>query len=390
MIDYKIYLPYASDYEKSLLTLLKKGTRESVAAHFQISTRTLERHLKALREKAVKQGFCPDVEMEYICPAGFEVGSIKIDSKGKYVPNFKVSQPENVQLLLGAFAEAFSKKVKPLPKIASPKTTNKDLLNLYTISDFHLGMLSWARETNDDWDLDLATSLLEKAFDEMIFSSPKADECFINILGDFFHTDSILPVTPQSKHVLDSDTRYYKLVEKGVYLLRKMIDSSLQNHKKITVLVAEGNHDQNTAPLVQILLSAVYEKNTRVSVICNPRPYYHYVFGNSMLCFHHGHKRKKGADLTKVFSSDPIFRSDWGSCKYAYGHTGHLHHERVEDGGCLWTQHPTIASRDAHSARSGWSSNRACIAFTYDRRYGEKSSVYIRPDMFADKTNNSN
>lgn len=374
-IDYSKYKKFATERQLQIIHAISlEGSQSKAAKSLGITPRSLERSLKSLKETASKQGYCE--QFDYPAPDGFEVSTVRIAANGSYVPSFRQSKTPTADII-----DAFTRKIKPL-KLPKPPKTDSDLLNLYTISDYHLGMLSWARECGKDWDLDIASELLETAFLELIESSPNSETCLINILGDFFHTDGILPVTPTSKHVLDSDTRYYKLVERGVVLLRRVIEQSLKSHKYVKILVAEGNHDQNTAPIVQILLSHLYQQDNRVEVFCNPRLYYHYVFGNSMLCFHHGHKRKKGSDLTKVFSSDPFFRRDWGSCRYAYGHSGHLHHERVEDGGCLWTQHPTLAARDAYASRGGWSSQRACIAFTYHKEFGERSCVYVRPEMF--------
>lgn len=380
MLDYNVYLPYANAYQKKILNLLKTQTQAKVAQTLGVNVRTVERHLRALKETAASMGFDPSVDMQYGCPEGFRVSTVRVNEKGKYIPNFRAHKKDTT---LEKIAEAISRPIKPLAKIKEPKNVSDDFLNLYTISDFHLGMLSWSKETGEDWDLDIASDILNRSFQELIKRSENASTCLINILGDFFHIDSILPVTPASKHVLDADTRYFKLIDRGVDLIRHAVETCLKKHKKVILLIAEGNHDESTAPVIQILFNALYEKNPRVEVIKTPKNYYHYVFGNNMLCFHHGHKKRRPSDLNKVFSADPVFRADWGKCKYAYGHTGHLHHERVEDGGCLWTQHPTLAARDAYSARSGYNSMRGCISFTYHTKKGEYSSFYVRPEIVA-------
>jgi hypothetical protein len=33
-----------------------------------------------------------------------------------------------------------------------PRAVNDDLCNLYTFTDYHLGMLAWGEEGGDDWD----------------------------------------------------------------------------------------------------------------------------------------------------------------------------------------------------------------------------------------------
>ena len=98
-----------------------------------------------------------------------------------------------------------------------------------------------------------------------------------------------------------------------------------------------------------------------------------------MLGFHHGHKVKMGS-LQKIFSSEPRFREMWGKAKQCYIHTGHMHHERVvEDAGAIVEQHPTLAGRDAYSARLGHVSLRGAKVITYHAVHGEIHRTTVRP-----------
>ena len=69
--------------------------------------------------------------------------------------------------------------------IKSPKMTNSNLLNLFVITDFHFGMLSWAEETGEDWDVHIAESLLVKWFEAAIASAPDSETGVLCNLGDF-------------------------------------------------------------------------------------------------------------------------------------------------------------------------------------------------------------
>lgn len=383
-MNLKQYADYATESQTSVLKAVDtEGSTKAAAKKLGVTQRAVQRTIKRVKEKAALQGFDPEAGMDNRCPKGYKVSSVKLNSEGNYVP-FYAKPDENSEDILEDIIEALNSKIKPVKAVDKPKKLDDKLLNLYTLSDVHLGQLSWGPETGADYDLNIAVDLVKKSFSDMIQRSPKADICFINLLGDFLHIDSMIPATPASGHILDADTRYPKLLDAAIDLIKWLIQTALKTHGTVNILSAEGNHDPATSMAFSVFLKHLYEKEPRVRVVDSPRPYYSYVFGQNMLCFHHGHKRNKVNDLTRIFSFDPEFRPDFGRTKYSYGHFGHLHHIREEDSGMLWTQHPTLAGKDAYASRGGWSSQRACIAFTYHEDFGEYSSIVVRPEMFGE------
>jgi hypothetical protein len=381
---------YASDRQAEHLdALLSEGTQTKAAKKLGVSKRSFERTLKRIRDKAAKRGFNPEHDLTHPVPEPFFVKQFtrSYDSEGKIKQSWVKGEidSERFQSMVETTLETLCKDIKRAKPVAPPKGVISDFLNVYTISDFHLGMLAWHKEGGDDWDLKISKNLLVKAFSEMIATSPKAETCIINQLGDFMHSDSILPVTPASGHILDQDTRYDKLVETSLYLLRTLIDMSLASHNRVHLICAEGNHDTSSSCWLRHSFNALYEKDPRVTVEISPNPYYVFEHGNTMLGFHHGHKKKIN-DLPQFFASK--FYQEWGRCRYRYGHSGHAHHEKViavnENNGMKWVQHPTLSAKDAYSSRNGYISDRACISFTYSKKYGERCSSYVRPEIFGD------
>jgi transposase-like protein len=260
-----------------------------------------------------------------------------------------------------------------------PESCIERLCNLYTITDFHVGMLAWRREGGADWDLQIAERVLIDAFRRLISNSPRAKVCVIAQLGDFLHTDGFQPVTPASKHVLDADSRFPKIVEVAVRALRAVVNAGLERHERVHVLMAEGNHDPASSVWLRVLFRALYENEPRVTVEDSPLPYYAYQHGKTMLAFHHGHLSKK-AKLHGVFPAQ--FPKMWGATDYRYGHTGHLHHaDEKEDGGITITQHPTLAARDAYASRGAWFAARAAQSITYDSEFGQVARNIVTPEM---------
>jgi len=120
--------------------------------------------------------------------------------------------------------KAMAEDIPRLSPLQEPSQSNSNLLNCYVITDYHLGMLSWREETGEDWDVGIAESLIVKWFAQAIQQSPDAEQAVFAQLSDFLHFDGMDAVTPASKHLLDVDTRFAKLVRSAIRVLRNVID----------------------------------------------------------------------------------------------------------------------------------------------------------------------
>jgi hypothetical protein len=198
-------------------------------------------------------------------------------------------------------------------------------------------------------------------------------------LGDFLHWDGMDAVTPASKHLLDADTRFQKLVRVAIRVIRRVIDLLLRKHEEVVVLMAEGNHDPASSIWLREWLHALYENEPRVRVELNPDPYYCVEHGSTALFFHHGHKRKPAA-VDTVFAAK--FREVFGRTKHAYAHLGHLHSVDVKETNLMLVeQHRTLAAPDAYASRGGWISGRDAQVITYSKRFGEVGRLRISAQM---------
>jgi hypothetical protein len=285
---------------------------------------------------------------------------------------------------LEALREALDGIKAELPRaapVAPPDAVLADLCNLYTFTDYHLGALCWHREGGSDWDLTIAERTLNSAMLAMIAQSPKAHTAVINIQGDFLHTDGKLPLTPASKHVLDADTRFPKLRQAAIRVIRRMIGWALESHSAVHLIIAEGNHDEESSGWLADLFTVFYENEPRLSVNDSQLPFYVMEWGETMLGVHHGHK-VKNEQLPLLFAAQ--FPEAWGRTRKREIHCGHRHHrDEKEYNGVTVIQHPTLAARDAYAARGGWIADRAAQAITYHRKFGQVGRVSICPEMLA-------
>lgn len=276
---------------------------------------------------------------------------------------------EQLYALQRAAVEELKKELPPLKRIVAPKSSEADLATLYTMTDCHVGMLAWDKETGADWDLALAEDVLCGTLLRMIAAAPASTVGILNQLGDFLHFDSLKPLTPEHGHILDADSRYQKIVVVAVRILRRVITAMLEKHKEVKVFMAEGNHDPAGSVWLRVLFAQLYADNPRVTVGMSPNPYVVYSHGKTLLGFYHGHLAKL-KDVPQIFAAQ--FRKEWGQAEYVYIHTGHKHHvEEKEHPGVKVIQHPTLAAPDAYAARGGWLSKRQATSMTYSRETGE-------------------
>lgn len=276
---------------------------------------------------------------------------------------------EQTKILQQVVLEAMKEQIVPLPPIESPQIADIDLLTLYTMTDCHVGMLAWDKETGTDWDLDIAERCLVGTLLKMIAAAPASAIGILNQLGDFLHFDSLQPLTPTNHHVLDADSRYQKVVKVAVRILMRVISAMLEKHESVHVKMMEGNHDPAGSVWLRVMFSLLYADNPRVTVDQSPNPYSVYQHGKTFLGFYHGHLAKLG-NTPQIFAAQ--FRKEWGTSEFCYIHTGHKHHvEEKEHPGVKVIQHPTMSAPDAYAARGGWLSKRQATSMTYHRDLGE-------------------
>jgi hypothetical protein len=359
------------------------GTYRDAAAALGVTSTAIRQSIAIMERNAARQGYAPEHDMTRTVPDGFQVKGVSTyyNADGKPIGQWVKSSADDLrrkQLM----EEAFEAMADELPRIEPSVTQSihiQSLCNLYVMTDCHVGMLAWHKEGGADWDLKIAERVLTGCFEQMVMSSPQAGTGIVAQLGDWLHSDGLVPVTPTSHHILDQDGRFSKIVQVSIRILRRLVDFALVRHEKVIILMAEGNHDMASSVWLRIMFKALYENEPRVQVIDSELPYYVYRHGKCMIAFHHGHIKKNDA-LPILFASQ--YANIWGETIKRYAHTGHRHHvEEKEHSGMTVVQHPTLAARDAYAARGGWMAERQVSAITYHETYGQVSKITVIPEM---------
>lgn len=306
-----------------------------------------------------------------------------IDAEGRIITQH-IMERATAESQAAAFAAAVEAIKEDLPRVTimpAPAYSKPDLLNQFTVTDNHFGMLAHAEETGADYDLKIAEQLLLDWFASAIDCAPAAHTAVLAQLGDLLHHDSLESVTPAHRHVLDADSRLHKVIRVVIRTFRRIIDMLLQKHKHVHVVMASGNHDPASSVWVRELLATIYENEPRISVDVSPKLYYSFEWGKTGLYYHHMHKRGV-KDLDRVFAG--MFREMYGRCEFNYGHGGHLHSDAVVSTQLMHIErHETLAAPDAYAAGGGWLSGRSAKIITYSKDHGEVGRLTLRPAMVA-------
>lgn len=268
-------------------------------------------------------------------------------------------------------------RIEPIPLRC--REHRHDLLTVYPVGDHHLGMLSWAQETGDDYDLDIGTRLLENAMSHLIDIAPASEECLIAFLGDFAHYDSFDSVTPTNRNLLDADGRFPKLVRASIRCMRRAIELAAEKHARVRVIVEIGNHDLSSSIFLMEALANIYELNSRISIDTSPKHFHYYTFGKCLLGTHHGHGVKPDK-LPIIMATDRA--EDWGRCQHRTWMTGHIHSQTFYDfPGCSVESFRVLAPQDAWAANKGFRSRRDMKSLVFHKEYGEVSRMTVSPLM---------
>ncbi len=389
--DLEALKPFATTERQGQIidSVIQHRSARAAARALGIHHSTVAATVKRVRKNAAIRGHSPEHDMTKVAPEPFIVRGVSTyygkegEVRGQWVKT-KIDE-QNYQDLLAALATALAEELPRLPPSMPPNVAALApyLLNLYILTDVHLGMLASHTEGGADWDLKIAEQVVTRCFMAMMEASPAASTCIIGQMGDWFHFDGFEAVTDRSGHVLDASARFHEVMQAGVRLLRRLIEAALLKHTLVVVLIAEGNHDQRSANWLQIMFESLYENDPRVMIVRTPKPYYAHQHGKTALFFTHGHL-SDDKSLPLLFASD--FPLIWGTATKRYIHTGHKHTPEVTPfPGGIHEKHPTLAAKDAHASRHPWRSQREASSIIYHSEFGQVARFNVTPEMVSDQ-----
>jgi predicted phosphodiesterase/DNA-binding CsgD family transcriptional regulator len=270
---------------------------------------------------------------------------------------------------LKAFVEQLNSQVVQAKKTHKPsaKGKSKDLLPTIIIGDAHLGMRADATETRErDFDSKIASAEILEAIDYLVDAAPAAEEAMLINVGDFMHANSHKNTTANLTP-LDVDTRIEKVMRIAADTMIHSITRMLEKHSKVSVVMARGNHDSDTAIAVAMILAYRYAKEPRVTIL-EPHGFHTYTtFGKNLIAVTHGDKApsRRLADVLPRLSV-------WSKTSHRYWILGHFHSKLAEqfDNSVVIERFGTLAPSDSWHASKFYKSPSIMNQIVYRRSGG--------------------
>lgn len=243
--------------------------------------------------------------------------------------------------------------------------TMSELLSLYILTDAHIGMYAWEKETGgQSYDVDLAERDICDSFTAVTSLIPSGGEAVLILNGDTLHADNSDNQTPASKHILDVDGRQFKILDAAIRSIAWVIEHLLTKHEKVKVRVSRGNHDQNAHHILTFALAERYRDTGRVTVVKDPNELFMIRHGSVLIASEHGDRAKAETFVHKVADVCPY----WSDAPFRYGFSGHVHKHQVSRiGGMLWHSLDAFCPVDSYSSRFPGRRNQSAMVFCKER-----------------------
>lgn len=331
---------------------------------------------------AARRGIAPG-HFEHGVAPGFLMGKVTVQrgAEGQVERTWERQSPDREQMFeaIRTALEDLTQQVQGLAPITpEPGWCDEDLLTVIPMGDPHFGLLTWARETGDAFDLDIGERLTFAAVDRLASLTPPSGRALLLNLGDYFHADNGTNRTPQSGNPLDVDGRFPKIASVGFRAMIRCVRRLLEKHRVVYVRNNPGNHDPHQAAMLTIAVQAYFHDEPRVIVEDTPSAFYFHRFGKQLIGSTHGDGPKL-AELPLIMANDAP--QDWAASEFRVWHCGHVHHDQIKElVGCTVETHRTLASGDAWHRWKGYRAGRDMKAIVYHREYGEDVRIRCGPE----------
>lgn len=296
-----------------------------------------------------------------------------LKTKGASI-QFRVPEAESgAESIVEAIKEGLATVPPALP--ADAPQAPSELCALFPVADLHVGLLTDAEETGNDWDTKIASKAFQETFGKLVSVTPSAGTAVLCQLGDLLHVDDQQNVTPSSKHQLDVDSRYFMILRRAVASMKWAIEALRRKYPMVVYNGSPGNHDPHASVAVTLALAEHYRDIPDVHINEEANEFFLHEFGANMTVCHHGHKVKPERLVHFVAAQWP---EAWGRTKHRIALSGHIHHERAIDiGGMTFESIGTIIPRDAYAYSHGYTARRGLCSITLHETDGEISRARV-------------
>ena len=248
--------------------------------------------------------------------------------------------------------------------------------------DLHFGLLAWAPETGENYDVTIARRIMGDAVAQIAERTRGLGVAgyMLPIGNDLFHVNDPTGLTPMSKNRLDVDSRLPKIFSEARLALCSAVEV-LAEIAPVELIWVPGNHDPQTSYWMLQVLAARYAGNERVTVDTSPKPRKVWRYGINLLWLLHGCDlaQKNEKALPGLFASEAA--GLWAPGQYREVHRGHTHKKNElwftaaeTYGGVVVRTIPSLVATDDWHFRKGFvETSKTAQFFVWNREYGLES-----------------
>lgn len=218
------------------------------------------------------------------------------------------------------------KRFRFSPHPGGPRLKKEKFLIELSLYDSHINKLCWNAETDNDYDLTIATTLIHNAIIDLLDAVshlPAAKLIFV-LGNDFFNTDNLKSETTAGTRVDSTDDRFTKIFDAGLSAISAAIDL-MAKQCNVHCLWLPGNHDYTTSYYLARAMECLFRRDKRVTFDLAPTTRKYIRWNRILLGYTHGAKSTspRDADLPLVMATErPV---DWGESHERAWRVGHLH-----------------------------------------------------------------
>lgn len=234
----------------------------------------------------------------------------------------------------------------PRYKTIKRKKINNPHLLVVDPADIHLGKLSSAFETGEDYNQEIAVNRVREGVKGILDKSKGFNfDMIVLIIGnDILHIDTPKRTTT-SGTPQDTDGMWYENFLKAKSLYVEIIET-LCSIADVHVMYNPSNHDYTHGFFLADVIQSWFRHAKNVTFDCSITHRKYYKYGANLIGTTHGDGARV-ANLPLLMAVES--KDNWSSCKHRYIYTHHVHHKNAKDYTGV-----TVESLRSPSAADSW------------------------------------
>jgi hypothetical protein len=283
-------------------------------------------------------------------------------------PNFVEQETQDLQELRSKLIDSLKDYTPKYPKIERPKNVKKKLL-VVSPADIHIGKLSSAFETGEDYNNQIAVKRVLEGCNGLLAELPtdSIDKILFVIGNDILHIDNTKRTTTAGTPQ-DTDGMWFDnfLIAKQLYV--DIIEIMMQV-ADVHVVFNPSNHDYTNGFFLAQIIEAHFKGSANVTFDCSISHRKYYRYGNNLIGTTHGDGAKE-SDLALLMAHES---KHWQDCNHRYFYIHHFHHKISKDymSVCVEALRSPSGTDGWHHRKGYCHSPKAIEGFIHDFEHGQ-------------------